>query len=511
MMATVCDRRLDSMVERRAGRRCPTPLCPTPLCPAPLCLAPWFAILLVCSLIGEVRPETPAQDAPRAAQFPELADACLPIAQFVSGNTILVGEDKRAGPCDPIPPQARMLAFEENSHFLCATADVSDMLRDEGSTGNPGDQPAFVRRFLLLKPSIVVVDDVVRPAGSGDSVRSRLRCQETPTVTGRQLHITVGDSELVCETLWPVSAKPSKVTQSSRSSESVYQVEVKPKGDADAVRLLHVLQLRQTGNGDAPAKSVLTEKDGRLELTITTSDRVFRLGLPSPNAGAGRIAIESVDGKQIVARRPLPCGVLPHGPDGIALLERWDRAYRDGRRPPWDTGLPAPDLKRAVENGDIRPCRTVVLGCGSGTNAIYLAGKGFDVTAIDLAPTALGIAQAKAEKAGVSVRWVLADVLALPELEPFELIFDRGCYHNVRYVDAPGFVESTGTLSRPGTLFLLLSLNRDGPPGVREHHMREDYSSLFDFQWLRESGLVVGQEASRRSSWSALLRRKDEK
>jgi len=445
-------------------------------------LAPWFALVLVCGLVGGAS----AADEPLVGEFPELTEACLPFGQFVSGNTIWVGDDKVAGPCDPFPPRARMLAFEENSHFICATADMS------------GDTSALVRRVLLLKPSILVVDDVVR---TDASVRLVLRFLETPTVAGRQLRIDGGNRQLVCETLWPMSTMARKAGQS-------YQIEVKPKGDAKTVRLLNVLQLH---GDETPAKSVLTEKDGQLELTITTSDRVFRLGLPSPDADAGRITIEGVDGMTLVARRPLPSGVLPHGPDGIGLLERWDRAYRDGKQPPWDTGQPAPDLKQAVENGDLKPCRTVVLGCGSGTNAIYLASKGFDVTAIDVAPTALGIAQAKAEKAGVSVCWVLADVLALPEVEPFELIFDRGCYHNVRYVDAAGFVESTLTLSRPGTQFLLLSLNRDGPPGVREHHMREDYSSLFDFQWLRESGIVVGQDLSRRASWSALLRRKGEK
>ena len=42
----------------------------------------------------------------------------------------------------------------------------------------------------------------------------------------------------------------------------------------------------------------------------------------------------------------------------------------------------AVELKKAVENGTIKPGRAVVLGCGAGTNSIYLAAKGFDVTAI---------------------------------------------------------------------------------------------------------------------------------
>ena len=202
---------------------------------------------------------------------------------------------------------------------------------------------------------------------------------------------------------------------------------------------------------------------------------------------------------------------MPHGPEGVRMIERWDRRYRDGRVPAWDTGKPAGDLVKVVEEKAVKPCRAVVLGCGSGNNAVYLAEKGFDVTAIDVAPTALRLAEEKARKAGVEVNWMLADVLRLPDMKPFDFMFDRGCYHNVRYVDAAGFTESVRQLSRPGTRFFVLSLNRDGPPGVREKHMRDDFSSFCEFEWLRESGIHTGRDGqNRHASWSAMLRRKKE-
>jgi methylase of polypeptide subunit release factors len=60
-------------------------------------------------------------------------------------------------------------------------------------------------------------------------------------------------------------------------------------------------------------------------------------------------------------------------------------------------------LVKVVEDEAFRPGRAIVLACGSGTNAIYLAGKGFEVTAVDVAPSALVIATEKARKAGVEV------------------------------------------------------------------------------------------------------------
>jgi len=508
--------------QEAAARQFPPACC----CPGRQCPALLLALLLAAGLVSQLGSATAAgaetaRSTPRAADFPALADAYRPIGDFLLGNTIVVGEGVPAETsdpgrsCDPIPALARVLAFEESDLFICATADASQAIgtsqAGQEAQADPG-QPAFVRRVLFLKPSILVIDDVVRPTASAGSLQWQVRCRSAATVAGRKLRIPGPGQELVCETLWPATGAFRKTPGPSKESESVFQVEVKPEANANGVRLLHVLQLRPAGEDGAPAKTVFENKDDRFELVITTPDRTFRLSLPPPGADPGRIAVEAADGKTIVARRPLPAGVLPHGPEGVRLIERWDRAYRDGRQPGWDTGLVAEDLKQAVEEGVIRPCRTVVLGCGSGTNAVYLAGKGFDVTAIDVAPTALSIAEAKAEKAGVRVRWLLADVLAPPELEPFDFIFDRGCYHNVRYVDAAAFVESVRRLSRPGTRFLILSLNRDGPPGVREHHMRSDFSSLFAFQWLRDSGIRIGKDgATRRESWSLMLRRKEEK
>jgi len=468
------------------------------------------AVLLVCGsstgLCGE---------APTAADFPELATAYGPIDRFVSASTVLVGKEGQPGPadpqqrCRPFPANAPVLAFGENDHFLCAVGDASQAVGASAELDSEKAGPTFVRRILFLKPSIFVLDDVVRGIASAGPLRWRADCRSEPTLTGSQWCITEGDRRLVCKTLWPAGAVLRKTPKPEGTSDSACHTEVEPSADANPARWLHVLQMLPAGDGAEPAKPVLEERHGHFALTVTTPDRVFRLTLPPPGAGAGRVAVQDAEGETIVPRRPLPAGVLPHGPKGIAMIERWDRAYRGGRKPGWDSGIVAPDLKRAVEEGAVRPCRTVVLGCGSGTNAVYLAQKGFDVTAIDIAPTALSIAEAKAEKAGVRVRWLLADVLAPPDLEPFDFIFDRGCYHNVRYVDAAGFVESMRRLSRPGTRALILSLNRDGPPGVREEHMRGDFSELFDFEWLRESGIQTGRDGNTlRASWSLMLRRK---
>jgi SAM-dependent methyltransferase len=201
----------------------------------------------------------------------------------------------------------------------------------------------------------------------------------------------------------------------------------------------------------------------------------------------------------------------------MRLIERWDSRYRGGSRPDWDKGLPSSHLKAAVGGGAIKPGRAVVLGCGTGTNAIYLAKEGFDVTAIDIAPTALSLAEEKAKKAGVTVRWLLADVLAPPaDLKSFDFIFDRGCYHGVRRNSAEGYVKTLKQQSRVGTNVLILAGNANeerhyGPPRVKEEELRGDFSSDFDFVQLKTVRFdSVDSQKQGALAWSVLLRRSTE-
>lgn len=138
---------------------------------------------------------------------------------------------------------------------------------------------------------------------------------------------------------------------------------------------------------------------------------------------------------------------------------RWNERYQSGDIP-WDTGDPSSELIRTVQEEGILPCRVLELGCGTGSNAIWLAQQGFDVTAVDISPLALEQARQKAASAGVSIRYLEADVLDAPLLgPPFPFFFDRGCYHVVRRIDVDKFLFSLERLTQPGTIGLILTGN----------------------------------------------------
>lgn len=193
--------------------------------------------------------------------------------------------------------------------------------------------------------------------------------------------------------------------------------------------------------------------------------------------------------------------------------QRWDQRYQTGDLP-WDSQIRSRELARVLEEHPIAPCRVVELGCGSGTNALFLAEQGFDVTAFDLAPTAIDIAQKRAEAANLAIRFEVADLVRFDlDWEPFDFIFDRGCYHCARKVDLQGFRQTVMQLSRPGTRYLLLTGNAneqtdEGPPRLHEHEIRSDWEDLFDIEFLREFHFEDPGGVEGPLGWSGLLTRK---
>jgi SAM-dependent methyltransferase len=145
--------------------------------------------------------------------------------------------------------------------------------------------------------------------------------------------------------------------------------------------------------------------------------------------------------------------------------------YRLGR-PRWDTGVTPPEVVAAVEGpGHLAPGRALDLGCGTGTNAIYLARHGWDVVGIDFSSLAIARARRKAEGvAGVTL--VEGDVTQLARLGvvgPFALVLDIGCFHGLPEAARAGYAREVGRVTRPGSLFMLWAIadgGRRGVPGV---------------------------------------------
>ena len=97
--------------------------------------------------------------------------------------------------------------------------------------------------------------------------------------------------------------------------------------------------------------------------------------------------------------------------------ERWDR--RHAGEAPIESPEPDPTLIEAVRG--LPPGLALDLGSGDGRNAVWLAGRGWRVTAVDFSSVALDRGRARAAERGIEIDWVLADLL---EWEPPRARFD---------------------------------------------------------------------------------------
>jgi len=197
------------------------------------------------------------------------------------------------------------------------------------------------------------------------------------------------------------------------------------------------------------------------------------------------------------------------------MPERVDFAQRYAAgQIPWDSGIPDEELVRLLDAGKLNGKTVLEIGCGTGTNAVELARRGFQVTAIDLVDQAIQSARNKARRANATVEFRVGNVLNDGVGGPYDILFDRGVYHGLRLDDLKGFQELVRRVTRPGSWWLSLAGNAnekrdgDGPPVVHEHEIRAELGPLFDIVELREYRFTTNQDGFRPLAWSILMRRK---
>jgi cyclopropane fatty-acyl-phospholipid synthase-like methyltransferase len=180
---------------------------------------------------------------------------------------------------------------------------------------------------------------------------------------------------------------------------------------------------------------------------------------------------------------------------------------------PWDSGKPSEELIRVLKAAKLTGKTALEIGCGTGTNALELARRGFEVTAVDCVEQAISIARAKASDAEVNVDFRAADVLTQDLGGPYDVLFDRGVYHALRVADLTKFQNVLKRVSRRGSWYLSLAGNaketriENGPPVVTEQEIRGELGSLFDIVELREFRFSTNQPGFRPLAWSILMRR----
>lgn len=177
---------------------------------------------------------------------------------------------------------------------------------------------------------------------------------------------------------------------------------------------------------------------------------------------------------------------------------------------PWFTEALDPDIARAVDALRLpKGSRALDLGCGPGTASLYLAGRGFAVTALDMSADA--VAFARTRPGAEAVDWNVGDVFAVRLKGPFDLALDRGLFHVFPDELRRPYAERLAAWLGEGGFLVLKTFSDEEPPGwgprrVARREVEVAFAQAFEVHaWERST--FPGQLEREPRAHLAVLRR----
>jgi len=192
----------------------------------------------------------------------------------------------------------------------------------------------------------------------------------------------------------------------------------------------------------------------------------------------------------------------------------WDTVYVAGTPPPWDVGRPQPAFVRLADCGALRG-HLLDAGCGTGGNALLATAHSAGVVGVDVSPTAIARARAKASERGLSARFEVADALNLSQLGlTFDTVIDSGLFHVFDDENRARYVASLASVLRSGgSCYLMCFSNLQegtfGPRRVRKDEIISAFSDGWSVTGIEADEFVVnrGLGIAAARAWLATIRR----
>ncbi|MGD8816669.1 MAG: class I SAM-dependent methyltransferase [Acidobacteriota bacterium] len=114
--------------------------------------------------------------------------------------------------------------------------------------------------------------------------------------------------------------------------------------------------------------------------------------------------------------------------------------------------------------------RALELGCGDGRKSLWLARRGWAVSGVDIAPTAIEWARRKAGAAELQVDFRVGSVLDLADFADGELdlVIDGHCAHCIVGADRAALLGATRRVLRSSGVFVLITMCGEPPATVAD-------------------------------------------
>jgi len=192
--------------------------------------------------------------------------------------------------------------------------------------------------------------------------------------------------------------------------------------------------------------------------------------------------------------------------------ETFEQRYLAGN-PPWDTGVTPPELIELIESDNLLPGKALDLGCGTGTNCLYLAQHGWEAVGVDFSSVAIERARRKARQARIAdetCQFYKADVTDLSFLSgPFDLALDIGCLRSLPPEKRGSYAAEVARLVPSGGVHLLYAHAHVHGRGITPTQVRHLFAS--DFVMERQEDEFNASRPGWQSSWYWMKRTANER
>ena len=180
---------------------------------------------------------------------------------------------------------------------------------------------------------------------------------------------------------------------------------------------------------------------------------------------------------------------------------------------PWFEPGPSPPIQLAVAEGFLpRGGDVVDVGCGAGSNVLFLAEKGYRAHGVDLSPGAVAAARARAVKAGLKIDVQEGDALALPFADgSLDGMVDHGCFHTLPIARRGDYAQEAYRILRPEGRFVLAWVAREhtSPMGPPHRPSLQEVTATFESRFLfSRTGFALGREEGEPAAYFAFLVRR---
>jgi len=149
------------------------------------------------------------------------------------------------------------------------------------------------------------------------------------------------------------------------------------------------------------------------------------------------------------------------------IKEQMEEIYKNipPEKIPWNIETPPDILQHIVTTQKVKPCKVIEFGCGTGNYVIYLAGKGFNATGVDISKSAIEIAINSASRKNVKCNFISADVLGemIEVQDTFDFAYDWELLHHIFPQDREKYINNVYRLLNPEAQYLSVCFSEKSP------------------------------------------------